>query len=236
MMPLEQKTRHVSKTPLAIAAMMLAAAILAVLLQPHKRMADERPPLELARAIPASFGEWRIDTGMAPISVSPDVQARLNELYTQTLERSYVNGRQQRVMLSIAYGADQSSEGNQVHRPEFCYAAQGFHLRSNIIGNLVTQYGSLPVRRLLAVQGNRNEPITYWVTIGDKATLPGLSRKLNQLAYGLTGTVPDGMLVRVSSIDPDSSTAYALQEQFIRDMLLGMSPPDRARVAGKFGA
>jgi len=235
-MPIEWTSQHVRTTPMAIAAMMLAAAILAVFLQPHQRMADTLPPLKLDSAIPTSFGEWRIDTGMAPISVSPDVQAKLNELYTQTLERSYVNTRQQRVMLSIAYGADQSREGTQVHRPEFCYAAQGFNLRSNIIGNLVTQYGSLPVRRLLAVQGTRNEPITYWVTIGDKATLPGLRRKLSQLAYGLTGTVPDGMLVRVSSIDPDSATAYKLQAQFIRDMLLGMSPADRARVAGKFGA
>ena len=225
-----------SRIPLAIAVLMVTAAILSVVLKPRERMADELPPLKLAHAIPAEFGEWRIDPSIIPVSASPDVQARLDEIYSQTLARTYTNASGQRVMLSIAYGADQSGDGNQVHRPEFCYAAQGFQLTSNIIGNLITQYGTLPVRRLLAVQGNRNEPITYWVTVGDKATLPGLKRKLSQLAYGLSGKVPDGMLVRVSSIDANSDNAYRLQEKFIRDMLLGMRPQERARVAGKFGA
>lgn len=224
------------KTPLGIALMLLAAAVLALLLKPHQRMADQRPPLELATAIPAAFADWTIDPGILPVTNSPDVLAKLEEIYSQTLARTYRNAKGERIMLSIAYGADQSGDGNQVHRPEFCYAAQGFQLRSSSIGILATQYGILPVRRLLAVQVNRNEPITYWVTIGDEATLPGLSRKLNQLAYGLTGIVPDGMLVRVSSIDADSASAYQLQEKFVRDMLLNMAPQDRARVAGKFGA
>ncbi len=233
---LEQLRLHSHRTPLLIFLLMSVASILAVLLIPHTRMADQRPPVELAKSIPANFGDWSIDTSMIPISASPDVQAKLDELYTQTLERSYINTQRQRIMLSIAYGADQSGEGNQVHRPEFCYTAQGFQLLGNMIGNLATKYGTLPVRRLLAVQGSRNEPITYWVTVGDTATLPGLKRKLNQLAYGLSGTVPDGMLVRVSSIDADSDNAYKLQDKFIQDMLLGMAPQDRARIAGTFGA
>lgn len=223
-------------TPVIIAGLMVVAAILSVALKPRVHMADELPPVDLAKAIPASFGEWKIDPNMVPVSASPDVQARLNAIYTQTLARTYANDAGQRIMLSIAYGADQSGDGNQVHRPEFCYTAQGFQLLGNIIGNLATQYGTLPVRRLLAVQGERNEPITYWVTVGDKATLPGLQRKLNQLAYGLTGKVPDGMLVRVSSIDTNSGNAYKLQEKFIRDLLLDMKPQDRVRIAGKFGA
>jgi EpsI family protein len=152
------------------------------------------------------------------------------------LERSYINSRGQRVMLSIAYGGDQSGDGTQVHRPEFCYTAQGFQLTLNHVGELLTQYGTLPVRRLVAVQGRRNEPITYWVTVGDKATLPGVKRKLAQIAYGLTGKVPDGMLVRVSSIDNDEKSAHRLQDIFIQDLLAGLQPRDRVRLAGSFGA
>lgn len=222
--------------PLLICLLMVSATATAIALKPNQRMADLLPPLSLAKAIPEQFAEWRIDASIAPVSQSADVQAKLDEIYSQTLSRTYANTSGQRIMLSIAYGADQSGDGNQVHRPEFCYTAQGFQLISNIIGDLSTQYGTLPVRRLLAVQGYRNEPITYWVTVGDKATLPGIKRKLNQLAYGLTGTVPDGMLVRVSSIDTDSVNAYKLQESFIRDLLLAMAPQDRARVAGRFGA
>lgn len=223
-------------TPVIICLLMVSAMVLAMVLKPNQRLADQLPPLSLAKAIPERFAGWDIDKNIIPVSQSADVQAKLDELYSETLARTYTNAQGQRIMLSIAYGADQSGDGNQVHRPEFCYTAQGFQLISNIIGNLATQYGTLPVRRLLAVQGARNEPITYWVTVGDKATLPGIQRKLNQLAYGLTGTVPDGMLVRVSSIDSDSANAYKLQEAFIRDLLQAMPAQERARVAGRFGA
>jgi EpsI family protein len=171
-----------------------------------------------------------------PVDPSPDVQASLNAIYSQLLARTYVNAQGERVMLSIAYGSDQSGDGSQVHRPEFCYTAQGFQVMANNVGSLLTQYGTLPVRRLLAVQGQRNEPITYWVTVGDKATLPGVERKLSQLAYGLTGKIPDGMLVRVSSISAQNESAYRLQEKFIKDMLQSMDTKDRLRVAGRFGA
>lgn len=228
--------RHLSITPLIICVLMLAAMVSAIALEPHQRMADQLPALRLKNTIPEQFGGWRIDATIIPVSQSADVQAKLDELYSETLARTYANAQGQRIMLSIAYGADQSGDGNQVHRPEFCYAAQGFQLRGNQVASLITQFGTLPVRRLLAVQGARNEPITYWVTVGDKATLPGIQRKLNQLIYGLSGTIPDGMLVRVSSIDADPGHAYQLQEAFIRDLLQAMPVQERARVAGRFGA
>ena len=228
--------RPVSIMAIAIGALMMTSAALAVALMPSERMAEERPPIALEKIVPRQFGDWRIDDTIVPVSVSADVQERLDEIYSQTLSRTYANDQGQRIMLSIAYGADQSGDGNQVHRPEFCYTAQGFQLLSSRVGQLVTQYGVLPVRRLLAVQGPRNEPITYWITIGDKATLPGLQRKLNQLRYGLTGVVPDGMLVRVSSINPDTDSAYELQAAFVRDLLASMDPQARMRAAGRFGA
>lgn len=228
--------RRIPLVPVFMALLMVSSAALAVALKPEQRLAEELPPLSLEEAVPKSFGDWRIDTSMVPIDPSPDVQASLDAIYSQLLARTYVNGQGERVMLSIAYGADQSGDGSQVHRPEFCYTAQGFQVMANNVGTLLTQYGTLPVRRLLAVQGRRNEPITYWVTVGDKATLPGVERKLSQLAYGLTGKIPDGMLVRVSSINLQNDAAYRLQEKFIGDMLQSMDAKDRLRVAGRFGA
>jgi EpsI family protein len=228
--------RRFPLVPVFIALLMMSSAALAVALKPQQRMVDELPPLTLEEAVPTSFGDWKLDPTLVPIDPSPDVQASLDEIYSQMLARTYINSRGERIMLSIAYGADQSGDGNQVHRPEFCYTAQGFQVMANNVGSLATQYGTLPVRRLLAVQGKRNEPITYWVTVGDKATLPGLDRKLNQLSYGLTGKIPDGMLVRVSSISPENQSAYELQERFIRDMLVNMDPKHRVRIAGRFGA
>lgn len=223
-------------TPALISLFMIASISVSALLKPNTRMADTLPPLDLMRVIPEQFSGWRVDENIIPISQSADVKTKLETLYSQTLARTYINAKGQRIMLSIAYGADQSGDANQVHRPEFCYAAQGFQLISNRVGELSTQYGSLPVRRLLAVQGLRNEPITYWVTIGETATLPGLNRKLNQIRYGLSGTIPDGMLVRVSSIDNNNAVAYKLHESFIEALLLAIPSKDRLRISGKFGA
>ena len=89
------------------------------------------------------------------------------------------------------------------------------------------------MRRLLAVQGSPNEPITYWITIDDKIALPGLQRKILQLRNGLTGKVPDGMLVRVSSFSRDNDAAYRAQDKFVGELLSAMSEADRIRVAGR---
>ena len=45
--------------------------------------------------------------------------------------------------------------------------------------------------------------------------------------------VPDGVLVRVSSIDRNNQNAYALQENFLQELLGSMTEKDRARIAGR---
>ncbi|OQY70329.1 MAG: EpsI family protein [Rhodocyclaceae bacterium UTPRO2] len=219
------------RTGLIIAALMFAASAAAVALRPTHKLADAGPKVNLEAMIPKQFGDWRIDTSIAPVLPAPDVQAKLDKIYNQTIARTYVNGRGQRVMLSIAYGGDQS-DAMQVHKPEVCYAAQGFQIKQASLGQLATEYGELPVKRLVATLNNRVEPITYWITVGDQVINAGYKQKIAQLKYGLNGNVPDGMLVRASSIDRDEKNAYELQEGFLRKMLAAMPPADRARLGG----
>lgn len=227
--------KSINRRLLIAALLMFAGAGLALAMKPTRKIADtgEKPVLETM--IPRQIGEWKVDPTIVPIAPSPDVQALLDKLYNQTLSRTYVNPAGRRIMLSIAYGGDQS-DSLRVHQPEVCYTAQGFEVSDEVAGTLLTQYGVLPVKRVIAVQGNRNEPITYWVVVGDKATVTGLQQKFAQLSYGLTGRVPDGFLVRISSIDRDRQSAYQLQEEFAKSMLDAMSEKDRARISGRFGA
>ncbi len=218
--------------PALLGMLMLAAAALTIAATPSKRIADDSSRIDLETTIPREFGDWKIDASVIPVQVSPDVQAKLDKIYDQTLARTYVNSAGQRIMLSIAYGGDQS-DAMQLHRPEVCYPAQGFEVVKEAVGTFATEYGSLPVKRLLAVLGRRHEPITYWITVGDQATHAGLRQKLAQLRYGLTGRIPDGMLIRVSSIDPNETSAYALQENFLRVFLGSLSPSDRERMTGR---
>jgi EpsI family protein len=221
------------RKPILLGLLMVAAAGLTIAATPTVRMADDDPKIDLEKVIPERFGEWQIDPSIVPVAVAADVQARLDKIYNQTLSRTYVGADGQRVMLSIAYGGDQS-DAMQVHRPEVCYASQGFDVFANALGRVATDYGTLPVRRLVARSGTRNEPITYWIVVGDRVATGSLEQKLAQLRYGFTGKIPDGMLVRVSSISRDSR-AYEVQDRFVRELLSAVSAEQRARIAGTFG-
>jgi len=229
-----RKAAWFSPRHLILALILLAGAGLAVAMKPTERMAQQRPTLDLETAIPKSFGGWRIDNTFAPITVSPDVQAELDKIYTQTVSRTYVNGNGDRVMLAVAYGGDQS-KATQVHKPEVCYPMQGFQITDMVAGALDTLAGRIPIMRMVATQGQRVEPITYWIAVGDTVVRGAVEQNLARLKYGLTGTVPDGILVRVSTISRNAEASYALQKQFIDGMLAAMPPEQAARLIGKFG-
>jgi EpsI family protein len=90
---------------------------------------------------------------------------------------------------------------------------------------------------LLARKSNRIEPITYWLTTGKKVGYPGWETKKIKLQYALSGSVPDGLLMRVSSVTAstdrtDIKQAYDLQNRFSNDMLTSVSPSQRVRLTG----
>jgi EpsI family protein len=227
--------KSIDRRMLVVALLMFAGAGLALAMKPTQKIADSRDQPDLNTMIPQQIADWNIDTSIVPIEPSPEVRAELDRIYDQSLSRTYVHPSGRRIMLSIVYGGEQS-DAMRVHQPEICYAAQGFEVLGVTAGALATRYGALPVRRLVAVQRNRTEPITYWVVVGDKATLAGIRQKLAQLAYGVTGKVPDGFLVRVSSLSSDPTHAYRQHEEFIQAMLGAMNEMDRLRISGRLGA
>ena len=220
---------QMSRRALLVLLVMLAAAGLAYAGKPRQKASALTPGFALEALVPRQFGPWHVDERIVPVVPDPSARALMEKIYSQTLARTYVDGEGRRIMLTIAYGSDQSDE-LQVHKPEVCYAAQGFNILGEARGTLETAFGVLPVKRLLARKGARNEPITYWVTVGEKATHAGLGQKLEQLSYGLTGKVPDGMLVRISSIDRDEAAAYRAQAEFVQDLLGALREDERGRL------
>lgn len=209
---------------------MLVAAGLAFALTPREKIADQGPKVDLETMIPKSFGDWALDEKIVPLRADPAVQANLDKIYNQILSRTYVNKKGERIMLSIAYGGDQS-DSMQVHHPEICYPAQGFQIIKQFDTQFDTGYGAIPVRRLIATHGSRVEPITYWTAIGDKVA-QGNKWKLQQLKYGLTGKIPDGLLFRVSNITNDESAAFSQHDAYIRELLIAVMPDKRTRLIG----
>lgn len=199
-------------------------------LKPTKHAADYAPKFDLDTGIPKSFADWKVDETIVPIQADPERLALINKIYNQTLSRTYVNSKGERVMLSIAYGGDQS-DNMQVHRPEVCYTGNGFTMTDLTTVNFETGYGAIPVKRVLATMSSRVEPITYWITIGDSVEKNPALRKLQLLKFGLTGTIPDGLLFRVSSIGTQSSQ-YPVQQDFVATLLKSVTPEFRKRLIG----
>jgi EpsI family protein len=214
---------------------MLVASGLAVVLRPTENVAEQGSKPNLETMIPRQFGEWSIDSSIIPIAPDPQEEALLNKIYSKTLSRTYVNAAGQRIMLSIAEGSEQS-RALQVHKPEVCYASQGFQIGQMSKAQVDTGIGQIPVMQLVARQGSRNEPITYWIRTGDVLTRGWFEQNLARISYGLTGKVPDGLLVRVSNLSDDEHEAFRIQQVFLTDMLQSVRKEDRIRLVGKLAA
>lgn len=217
-----------NRIALLVCGLMFAAAAGAIVARPTIKSSQEA--IGLGTIVPRQFGEWREIP--APVQVvNPQTQELLDKLYSEILTRTYVNAQGYRIMLSLAYGSDQRG-ALQAHKPEVCYPAQGFTVHANEPAFLQTAYGEIPARRLFTTLGQRHEPVTYWFTVGDKASPSQLEKRLVEMRFALTGRIPDGMLFRVSSIDLDRKRAFGLQERFVLDLLQAVSPDGRKRLSG----
>jgi len=84
--------------------------------------------------------------------------------------------------------------------------------------------------------GQRRAPATYRIVVGDRAAVGGgIDKKLAEMRFRFAGKIPDGLLFRVSSIDPEIARAYAIHASFINQLLAAVTPEQRLRLAGSFG-
>jgi EpsI family protein len=215
------------------AALMVAAAAAGQAMVPTKRLALMRGPFKLADLVPAKFANWQVDDRSTGGIVNPQTEALLNKLYSQLLDRVYVDDAGHRIMLSIAYGADQADDDVQLHYPEVCYPAQGFRVTNNRTAVIALPEGNVRVRRLdTQFSDSRFEPVTYWTIIGDQQSLSGWDRKMSEIRHGLRGEIVDGLLFRVSSIDRDYVQGFRVQDAFISDLVRSLTPAARRQLVG----
>ena len=212
---------------------MAAAAGAGQAMVPTKRMAQLRGPFKLEEIVPSRFAGWQVDNRSAGGIVNPQTEELLNKLYSQILNRVYIDANGHAIMLSIAYGADQADDDVQLHYPEVCYPAQGYRVNTSKVAEVPTMQGPIHVRRLETQHLDQFfEPVTYWTVVGDQQSLGGWDRKLSEIRHGLKGEIVDGLLFRVSSRDRNSEQAFDVQAGFIRDIVAAMTPQARKQLAG----
>jgi EpsI family protein len=203
-------------------------ALSAAVSKPKRRKgAPER--IDLETLFPQRLGQWQT-VGAVNAFVRP-ANEPIYRIYEQVLERTYVDVAGQLVMLSVAYGGNQT-DGLELHRPEVCYRYGGFAVRGVRTSEVRSGNLLLPVTTLVADKPGRSEAITYWATLAGELVPDASSYRLLNLSYAVRRLIVDGMLVRVSSIDPLPDRAYALHGRFIAALLLALSPAERTLVIG----
>ncbi len=228
-------TTHVTmpgmRRALLLSGCMFGLAALAAAARHRASQGQSADPPKLDQNIPKNFGAWKMLEAPAQI-INPQTQQMLDSIYSEIVARTYVNGQGYAVMLSVAYGNDQRG-GLEAHRPEVCYPAQGFTLHAQNDASIDTSQGPLAVRQLRTSLGARIEPVMYWFAMADTVNATAFDKRMVQLRTTMTGAIPDGILLRVSSIDADAARAWRTQTTFVSALLDALSVTTRARVLGR---
>lgn len=221
----------VTRRDLMLGSGMLAAAAGAYAMTPrnHLKLLGDR---SLEKIVPTTIGNWRQEPSTA--FVLPKTEGGLaDRLYSQMLTRLYLSETAVPVMLVMAYG-DLQSDALQLHRPEVCYTAVGFQISATTRAEVkLAPSARLPVRELTAESDSRVEPILYWTRIGDDLPTDGREQRSMKLAQSLRGIIPDGILVRISTVGTPSRAVFDGLGAFAREMLQAMKPGDRPALIGR---
>jgi EpsI family protein len=205
-----------------IAGALCATAAIAGTVPHAMSSASAKPSRPLEHLIPQAIGQWRsVPFGDLLI---PRGEKFEEKTYDEVVTRYYDSPSAAGVMLLIAYGSAQVGD-TELHRPEACYPVAGFKLQRG--PSLLLRFPGVDVaaRSMTAHATGRTEQLLYWSRVGREFPTSSLAQHWAALRQTLRGSIPDGVLVRVSTIAEDRGAAMGLLEQFAGE-LLGAGGPD----------
>jgi len=184
------------------------------MLQLFEPSANTEPTEGIDQALPDTFDTWvRAEyLGLAPAKVIAPAEAAEGVMVSEAI---YFGSNNERVMVSLSYAPNQFDSRFTAHRPEYCYKAQGFTTGPTNDRALRLADREFEVRSLTVSKGPRQETVTYWMTLSGQPVLPGLSRMAAQIGYAVRGEIPDGYLIRVSTINDDDKQAFDINRRFL---------------------
>ena len=179
------------------------------------------------RLIPAKVGGWT--SRKSAELVLPAEDEGQDKLYENLETRIYEGNGLPAMMFLIAYSSVQRNDV-QVHRPEVCYPAVGFPILWTKPATIDVGGRKLLARELLADRGGLNERIIYWVRVGEEFPIGWAEQRLTMALSNARGITPDGVLLRVSTIEEDPERAASALRTFIRAFIAASSPSFRQNV------
>lgn len=206
---------QVDRRKFLLGLLFCSAAGVAAWRQPTRHL-DYLGHAKLDDIIPPVIGPWKFQTASGLVVPPEDQMSRV--LYSNLLTRVYEDGENPPVMLLVAQSGSQTGI-LQIHRPETCYPASGYHISP--VTPQPIQVGSMtvPANAMDATVDGLTEHVLYWTRIGDAMPANWAQQRLVTAAQNLKGTLPDAILVRVSTVRPDSDGARAALERFIKALI-----------------
>ena len=185
----------------AVGSLMTFAALGSYVAQP-KRIESRLGKQKLGTLIPQKIGPWQFSGSAGIVNAQEDGPI---DGYDQVLTRTYSASGLPEIMLLMAYGSAQGG-GLQLHRPETCYPGQGFRLSDFADWEVKPGPGqTFESRAFTATRDERIERVVYWTRIADSFPLTTAQEYRAIFASLLAGLVPDGLLVRISTIGAEIS-------------------------------
>lgn len=216
----------ISSKNFVLAVSMLVTAYLGYTMTPELNYVELTETQKFINAIPTQFADWKeIPTNQVQMDLVPkdDEERTIDNPYDDILMRTYENSKGQRVQLALAYGKSMRQEV-KIHRPELCYYAQGFQVKSLASADFgIVSTNNQPVsgKNMLAENQNYQEAVSYWIRIGEMYSQSPWQTRFYIIKQGLVGNVVDGVLVRASVIlfeNQRPEEAYQLNKLFLQDL------------------
>lgn len=222
---LEAARRYsLSRRHMLMGAALTATSVLAFVREPRVAVTPLKTG-ELEGLIPTRIGQWNFET-KSGLVLPPD-DPLSDSLYSDILTRVYVSEGRPPVMLLIAYSNTQNGM-LQVHRPEVCYPAGGYSLSETKIKSLDIAPGmKIPARFFSATSASRTEQVMYWTRIGDESPTSWIDQRAAVVRANLNRVIPDGILVRISTVLPDYASAGPVLEEFAAALVRPLPPTGR---------
>lgn len=180
--------------------------------------------------IPKNVGTWEFETSSGLVLPPPD--ALSDRLYDNLVTRIYSSEMDPAMMFLAAYSNTQDGV-LQVHRPEICYPAGGYELTPTqpiVVDNGLG--GKINANIFTASGRGRTEHVLYWTRIGDFFPLEWSEQRIAVIRANLQGVIPDGVLVRISTILPEMDEALPQMSKFAAQLNQNMNAQGRALLSG----
>lgn len=216
---------QVDRRKVLLGLLFCSAAGLAAARQPNKHL-DYLGKDKLDALVPKTIGPWKF-VAASGLVVPPDDQLS-RALYSNLLTRVYADGQNPPVMLLVAQSGSQTGV-LQIHRPETCYTAGGYHISA--VTSQPIQVGSfiVPANSMNASVDGVTEHVIYWTRVGDRMPASWRQQRLAVAEQNIRGIIPDAILIRISTVTDDANSARATLQAFVR-ALVGSLPPNRREV------